>query len=192
MRTLIILLNDDINYQLMLKLFSINPCLKEGFTLKELLTLPSVSWDEKKKLKAMFGSEYSEIITPEYNFKYQDGKWWVEQIDIKLGIHQFVTKVLNHAVKEGKYPINSRISTEDFDFLKFLMTKRNEVYKKWMEEFDIEGFPIDQELLKCISNGLNTRLGDTADFNYGFVVAFIEALGDYEKILIKREFGEGS
>jgi hypothetical protein len=191
MKTLIILLNDDINYQLLLTLFSINPRLKRGFTLKELLILPSVSWDEKKKIKAMFGGEYSEIITPEYNFKYRDGKWWVEQIDIKQGVHQFVTKVLNHAVKEGKYPINSRVSTKDSDFLKFLMMQRNDVYKKEMEEFDIEGFAIDQELLEFISHGLNTRLGDTADFNYGFVVAFIESLSDYEKILIRREFGGG-
>ena len=60
-----------------------------------------------------------------------------------------------------------------------------------MEEFNIEGFPINQEFLECVSNGLKTRLGNTANFNYGFVVAFIESLRDYEKILIKRELESG-
>jgi hypothetical protein len=94
------------------------------------------SKDNKKILEALFGGEHLTIITPEYTFEYQGGKWVVKHIDVQRNFHQVVTRVLNHAAKESKYPIGYPVSTKETDFLAFLMKKRNDIYKKLMRESD--------------------------------------------------------
>jgi hypothetical protein len=146
------------------------------------------SKDNKKILETLFGNKHSTVITPEYIFEYKDDKWDVKQIDVQRNFHQVVTRVLNHAAKEGKYLIGSPVSTEDTDFLTFLMKKRNETYRKLMQESDDEGLSIDQELLEFLSNGLSKRLGESAALDYDLVVAFIETLRDYGQIMIRKYY----
>lgn len=185
----VILLKIDTKYQLTKRLISDYPQLKKGFTLKEILTLNSFSWDGRKTLREMFGGDYSEIITPSLNFFYQNGKWEVEEIDAQRRVHQHTTKVLNHALKEGRYPIGSLVSPKDIELVGFLMRKEHEVFQEDFREVDVEGIPINQESLGFVSGGLRERLGEESCFDYGFVRAFLESLSDYEKILIQREFG---
>lgn len=185
----VILLKTDTKYQLTKRLISDYPQLKKGFTLKEILTLNSFSWDGRKTLREMFGGDYSEIITPSLNFFYQNGKWEVEEIDVPRRFHQQITKVLNHALKEGKYPINSLVSTKDIELLEFIMRKEHEVFQEDFREVGVEGIPINQESLQFVSGGLRERLGEESCFDYGFIKAFLESLHDYGEILIRREFG---
>jgi hypothetical protein len=149
---------------------------------------PSIPQYVKKILEALFGGEHLTIITPEYIFEYKGGKWVVKQIDVQRNFHQVVTRILNHAAKESKYPIGSQVSTKDIDFLVFLVKKRNETYKKITKESGDEGLSIDQELLEFLSNGLSKRLGESAAFDYDFVVAFIETLRDYGQIMIRKYY----
>jgi len=190
MKIYIILLRTEPNYQLLKRLISDYPVLKNGFTVKEILKLPSLSFNDKKSLKKLFGGDYSEILTPIVNFKYQNRKWKVEEIDVQRGFHQSSTKVLNHILEEGKYSIGSPVSTIDMEFLAFLMKKENEVYEKELRELEVKGerLPITQELLEFISGSLKERLGEVDNFDYVFVRTFREALRDYEEILIRREF----
>jgi len=124
---------------LLRRLVSDYPALKKGFNLKEILDLPFLSWDDRKTLKKIFGPNYSEIVAPEINFRFQNGKCELEEIDIKRRFHQFTTKVLNHALKHEEYPIGSPVSTMDMKLLEFLMKKENEVYQKELREFEGEG-----------------------------------------------------
>jgi hypothetical protein len=185
---LIILLNDDINHELLVRLLSTNPHLKQGFTLEELMQSPSIPQYVKKTLETLFANKHSTVITSEYIFEYKGDKWDVKQIDVQRTFHQVVTRVLNHAAKESKYPIGSVLSTKDTNFLTFLMKKRNETYKKITKQSDDEGLSIDQELLEFLSNGLSKRLGESAGFDYDFVVAFIETLRDYGQIMIRKYY----
>ncbi|MFZ1991575.1 MAG: hypothetical protein WAW96_17605 [Alphaproteobacteria bacterium] len=189
MKVYIVLIKKGAVYQFLTKLISDHPILKKGFTLKKLLRLPFFSWDEKRKLNELFGGDYSEILTPVINFKYRNGNWKVDEIDVQKGFHQFITKVLKHAGKDGKYPIGSHASTKDIELVEFLMKKEKEVYQEELKEFDDKGLPITQELLKFVLSGLQERLGETSCFDYGLVKALLESLRDYEEILIEREFG---
>jgi hypothetical protein len=42
--------------------------------------------------------------------------------------------------------------------------------------------------LEFLSNGLHKRLGESAAFDYDFVVAFIETLRDYGQIMIGQYY----
>jgi hypothetical protein len=137
----------------------------------------------------MFGGSHSQVLTPGLNFEYRDSKWEVEEIDTQRLFHQNITKVLNHALKEGKYAIGSLVSTKDIELVEFLMRKEHEVFQEDFREVDVEGIPINQESLQFVSGGLQERLGDVSCFDYGLVKAFLESLHDYEEILIRGEFG---
>ena len=92
------------------------------------------------------------------------------------GLHQITTKVLNHALRDGEYPVNSSVSTMDMELLKFLMKKENEVYEKEFKEFEEkERLQITQELIQFVSQGLQERLGEVSHFDYAFVRAFRES-----------------
>lgn len=188
MNLYVIFLSTDTNYQSVRRLISDYPVLKKGFKLKEILSLPSLSFDDRKRLKKMFGGDYSEILTPGINFRFRNGKWEVQEIDIKRGFHQFTTKVLNHALKDGEYPVNSPVSTMDMELLEFIMKKENQVYGKELKEFEKGGrLPITQELLEFVSKSLRERLGEVSHFDYVFVRTFRESVHDFEEILIRRE-----
>jgi hypothetical protein len=189
MNAYVIMLRTDTKYQLLRRLISDYPQLKKGFRAKEILRLSPLPLNDRKILKEIFGGYYSKILTPAINFEYRDGKWAVEEIDVKRGFHQFITKVLNHALEEGIYRIDSPVSTKDIRLVKFLMDKESEVYQEELKEFDDKGIPITQKLLEFVSEGLQEKLGDTSCFDYGLVKAFLKSLHDYEEILIRREFG---
>ena len=189
MNTCVIMLKTDTKYQFLKRLISDYPLLNKGFKLKEILKLSPFSLNDRKILKEMFGGNYSQILTPGLNFEYRDGKWEVEEIDVHRGFHQRVTKVLNHALKEGKYPIGSVVLTKDIGLVKFLMKKEHEVFQEEFSEFDGEGIPVTQEALEFVSGVLQERLGEMGCFDYGFVKAFLESLHDCNEILIRREFG---
>jgi hypothetical protein len=157
--------------------------------LKEILTISLFPLNDRRILKELFGGNYSQILTPGINFEYRDGKWEVEEIDVQRGVHQHITKILNHALKERKYAIGSLVSTKDIKLVEFLMRKEHEVFQEDLREFEVGGIPINQESLKFVSGGLQERLGEVSYFDYGFVKALLESLHDYEEILIRREFG---
>jgi hypothetical protein len=189
MNLYVILLKTEPDYQLLKRLISDHPQLKKGFKCREILKLSSLSFNDKKALKEMFGGQYPSIHTPTINFECRNGKWEVEEIDFRRGFHQRITQVLNNALNEGKYPLGSPVSTKDSELFEFL-TKENNCW--FQREFSLSeaedyGIPITQESLEFISNKLQERLGETSCFNYGFVRAFLEVLGDYdEEILIPR------
>ena len=139
----------------------------------------------------MFGGQYSNIHTPTIEFNYQNGRWEFEQIDVKRGFHQRITQVLNHALNEGGYPLGSPVSTKDSELFEFLLKEVNCWFQRKFSVSEEFGIPITQESLEFISNALQERLGEASCFNYGFVKAFLEVLGDYEEeILIPRLFEE--
>ena len=49
--------------------------LGSEFTLNDLLTIESLSWNEKKELKNLFGGDYSNISGHDFSFEKKDGKW---------------------------------------------------------------------------------------------------------------------
>jgi hypothetical protein len=185
----VIMLKTDTKYQLLRRLISDYPLLKKGFKLKEILTISPLPCNDRRILKDMFGGSYSQVLTPGLNFEYRDGKWEVEEIDVQRRFHQHITKVLNHALKEGKYAIGSLVSTKDIELVEFLMRKEHEVFQEDFREVEVEGIPINQESLEFVSGGLRETLGEESCFDYGFVRAFLDSLSDYEGILIRREFG---
>lgn len=185
----LILLKADTNYQLLKRLISNFPQLKTGFKLKEILKISSLPLNERRIIKELFGGNYSQVLTPGLDFEYRGGKWEVEEIDVQRGFHQQITKVLNHALKERKYPIGSLVSTKDIKLAEFLIKKEHKVFQEDFKGVDVEGIPINQESLEFVSGGLRERLGEESYFNYGFIKAFLKSLLDYEQILIKREFG---
>lgn len=189
MNMYVIILKTDTKYQLLKRLFSDYPQLKKGFKLKEILTISPLPLNDRRILKELYGCNSSQVLTPGLNFEYRDGKWEVEEIDVQRGVHQHITKVLNHALKEGKYPIGSLVSTKDIELVEFLMRKEHEVFQEDFKEVEVEGIPINQESLEFVSGGLRERLGEESCFDYGFVEAFLDSLSDYEGILIRREFG---
>lgn len=189
MNICVIMLKTDAKCRLLRRFISDYPQLKKGFNLKEILRLSPLPLNDRKILKELFGGNYSQILTPGLNFEYRDGKWEVEEIDVQRGFHQHITKLLNHALNEGKYPIESLVSTKNIELFEFLMRKEHEVFQEEFSEFDGKGVPVNQELLEFVSGGLKERLGEMSCFDYGFVKAFLESLHDYEEILIRREFG---
>jgi hypothetical protein len=188
MNIYVIMLKTDTKCQLLRRFMSDYPQLKKGFNLKEILRLSPLPLNDRKILKELFGGNYSQILTPGLNFEYQNGKWEVEEIDVQRGFHQHITKVLNHALKDGEYPIGSSVSARDIELVEFLMKKEHEVFQEEFSEFEGEGIPITEESLEFVSGHLQERLGEESYFDYGFVRAFLESLHDYEEILIKREF----
>jgi len=64
------------------RLISDYPELKKEFKCREILKLPTLSFNDKKALKEMFGGYYSSIHMPTINFEYRNGKWEVEEIDV--------------------------------------------------------------------------------------------------------------
>jgi hypothetical protein len=189
MSMLVILLKDDPQYQVLENLFTGNPHLKTGFTLRELLTLSSLSLRSQRVLKELFGGRYSTVLTPGFDFEYQNEKWMVEEIDTQRGFRQFVTTLLERAVRSGDYPLGSAVSTEDFRLIEFLVRKQNEVYQEDLGDPEAEGFPTTQELLDFISRSLKGRYGKSSILDYQFVQVFLDSLHEFEAILIKREFG---
>jgi hypothetical protein len=189
MNMYVIMLKTDAKYQLLKRLFSDYPQLKTGFKLKEILKLSLLPLNDRRILKEMFGGSYSQVLTPGLNFEYRDDKWEVQEIDTQRVFHQNITKVLNHALKEGKYAIRSLVSTKDIELVEFLMRKEHEVFQEEFSEFDGEGIPITQESLEFISGSLQEKMGEESRFDYDLVKAFLESLHDYEEILIRREFG---
>ena len=187
MNTYVIMLKIDPEYQLLRRLVSDYPLLQNGFTLKEILTFPFLSWVERKSLKKMFGASYSEIIAPEIGFYYQNGKWKAEERDAQRIFHQFITKVLNHAMKEGKYKIGYPVSTEDINLAEFLIKKHHEVFEREIGEFI--GYPDRRELLEFISTRLQEKLGKGSYFDYRFIKVFLESLREYDEMVVRREFG---
>jgi hypothetical protein len=162
----------------MRSLISDYPQLKKGFKLKEILTISPLPLNDRRILKEIFGGSYSQVLTPGLNFEYRDGKWEVEEIDVKRGFHQHITKVLNHTLKEGKYLIGSLVSTKDIELVEFLMRKEHEVFQEDFREVEVEGIPINQESLEFVSGGLRERLGEESCFDHGFVMAFLDSLHD--------------
>ena len=179
----------DTKSQLVRRLISDYPQLKKGFKLKEILTISSLPLNDRRVLKELFGGNSSQVLTPGLNFEYRDGKWEVEEIDVRRGFHQQITKILNHALKDGRYPLGSLVSTKDIELVRFLMKKEHEVFQEDFREVEVEGIPINQESLEFVSCGLRERLGEESCFDYGFVRTFLDSLSDYEGILIRREFG---
>jgi len=192
MNIYVIFLKTEPNYLLLKRLLSDYPELKKGFKCREILKLSSLSFNDKKALKEMFGGNYSSIHTPTIEFSYRNGRWEVEEIDAQRLFHQRITQVLNNALKEGKYPLGSPVSTKDSELFEFLLKENNCWFQREFSVSEEEyGIPITQESLEFISNKLQERLGDASCFNYGFVRAFLEVLGDYdEEILIPRFFEE--
>ena len=188
MSMLVILLKDDPQYQVLENLFTGNPHLKTGFIFRELFKLSSLTLCDKRVLKGLFGGRYSTVLTPGFDFEYQNEKWMVEEIDTQRGFHQFVTKMLDLAVRSREYVPGSPVSTDDFRLIEFLVRKQNEVYRKDFGDPEEEGFPITQESLDFISRSLRDRYGESTIFDYQFVKAFLDSLHDFEAILIKRDF----
>jgi len=189
MSMLVIILNDDPQYQLLEEVFADYPHLKAGFTLKGLFKLSRLSLRHKRELKNLFGGKYSTVLTPGFDFENHNGKWAVEVIDRQKGFHQFITKFVDRVVRSGNYPLGSPVSTEDLQLIEFIMRMNNEVYREDIEDPEEEGFPISQELLNFISHSLKDKYGKSTVFAYQFVQAFFESLNAFETILIKREFG---
>ena len=146
MNIYVIFLKTEPNYLLLTRLISDYPELKKGFKCREILKLSSLSFNDKKALKEMFGGNYSSIHTPTINFEYRNGKWEVEEIDVQRLFHQRVTQVLNNALNEGKYPLGSPVSTKDRELFEFL-TKENNCW--FQREFSVSeeeyGIPITQD-----------------------------------------------
>ena len=189
MNIYVIFLKTEPNYLLLKRLLSDYPELKKGFKCREILKLSSLSFNDKKVLKEMFGGNYSSIHTPTINFEYRKGKWEVEEIDVQRLFHQRTTQVLNNALKEGKYPLGSPVSTKDSELFEFLLKENNCWFQREFSVSEAEDYsiPVTLESLEFISNKLQERLGESSCFNYGFVRAFLEVLGDYdEEILIPR------
>jgi hypothetical protein len=189
MNMYVIMLKTDAKYQLLKRLFSDYPQLKTGFKLKEILKLSLLPLNDRRILKEMFGGSYSQVLTPGLNFEYRDDKWEVQEIDTQRVFHQNITKVLNHALKEGKYAIRSLVSTKDIELVEFLMRKEHEVFQEDFKGVEVDGIPINQESLEFVSGGLQEKMGEESRFDYDLVKAFLESLHDYEEILIRREFG---
>jgi hypothetical protein len=169
------MLRTDTKHQLLRRLISDYPQLKKGFKMKEILRLTPLPLNDRKILKELFGGNYSQILTPGINFEYRDGKWEVEERDLRRGFHQHTTKVLNHALNERKYPIGSLVSTKDIELVEYLMRKEKEVFQEEFSEFEGKGIPVTQESLEFVSGGLQKRLGDVGYFDYGFVKVFLES-----------------
>jgi hypothetical protein len=191
MNLYVIMLKTEPNYQLLKRLISDYPQLKKGFRCREILKLSSLSFNDKKVLKEMFGGQYSNIHTPTINFEYRNGKWEVEEIDVQRWFHQRITQVLNRTLDEKKYPLGSLVSTKDSELIEFLLKEINCWFQRKFSVSEEYGIPLTKESLEFISNKLQERLGEISCFGYGFVKAFLEVLGDYEEeILIPRFFEE--
>jgi len=108
-----ILSNADPDYLRIKELISAHPNLKDAFTLKEILRVTCLSLNDRKILKKMFDGSYSDVVMPAMNFEYRSGKWTIKEIDIQRGFHQFFIKVLNSALKEGKYPLGFPVFSND-------------------------------------------------------------------------------
>jgi len=105
--------------------------------------------------------------------------------------HQRITQVFNYALNEGKYPPDSLVSTKDSELFEFILKEVNCWFQRKFSVSEEYGIPVTKESLEFISNKLQERLGEASCFNYGFVKAFLEALGDYEEeILIPKLFEE--
>ena len=187
----VIISNTDPDYLLLKNLLANHPALKDGFTLKEILRISPILLNERKTLKKMFDGRYTAVLTHSLHFEYQKEKWRTEEIDIEKGFHQFIIKVLNHALKEGRFVLGSQVLTGDAGLIEFLTIKQQEVYDKDVGDTDREEtlYPMDQEMMNFISTGLKDKLGRVSHFDYWLVKVFLEILGEYEEMLMMREFG---
>jgi hypothetical protein len=127
-RILLLLQRKENNYQLLKKIIDIiTPTHGKEFRLKDLLCLDSLSWTDKKKLKDIFGGDYSEIIAQEFSFIYQNGKWLYQNTDYR---HRFTTKILFLLQNEKEYSIGSIVYPSDLKLIGDLIGKWNEIMKK--------------------------------------------------------------
>ncbi len=182
---LVILLEKDTNYQLLKRLIDEQPELEKVFKLKELLNIPTLSWNEKVHLRNIF-MNYSEIFTPTIHFVFEENKWVAQRI--RPQTHQVAIKILNLIRKEEGYVVSEDVSTSDFKLIGRLIENWNKLFRKACGEMD-SGYRIDQEMLDFISNQIRTMVGEIAPLDYRFVRAFLETLSPYDQMMIKREFG---
>jgi hypothetical protein len=72
-----------------------------------------------------------------------------------------------------------------------LTIKQQEVYDKEVGDTDRDEnlYPMDKEMMEFISTRLGEKVGKSNHFDYGFIRVFLETLGEYEEILMLREWG---
>lgn len=157
--------------------------LGNEITLNDLLSIESLSWNDRKELKSLFGEGCRYISSQDFFFEKKDGKWINENSGYK---HRFTTKILNSFQSDQTCPIGSEVSPGDPKLIEILLEKWEGV----REEEDGSGLPVDETIVKeqieYISKDLKQTLGETVNLDYTFIKAFIESFHDFDEMLLER------
>jgi signal recognition particle GTPase len=168
----------------------VNRLPDKKFSVGELLSVDSFSWNEKKILREIFSGDYQNIHAWEHNFTNESGKWKYENTD---PTHRLTTKILFLFNNDHEYQIKTIVNADDLKLIKNLINKWNHVVIKELEKELGEkdsGYEVTQEMIEFISAAMKKRVEKTSYLNYRFVEAFMRSFYDYDQMCVERMLKE--
>jgi len=182
---------NDNNYLLLNKYIDlVKPVEEKEIELNELSSLNHFSFDEKNDLIRLFKGDYESILTKDFSFSYQNDQWFFTKYGYP---HTYTTKILFRMNNDTEYRYNCEVRSSDLRLIASLLDQYNRILEvDLVGEIGegVEGYEIDQEVLKFISKCLNETTGDSNLMNYSFIKRFVEALQKYDDLLWEKFFSE--
>jgi len=160
------------------------------FSVHELLSADSFSWNERRILREIFSRDCQNIHGWGCSFTNESGKWQYEDTD---PTHRHTTKILFLFNTDHEYQIETIVNADDLKLVENLINKWNHVLIKELEEELGEkdsGYEVTQEMIEFISAAMKERVERTTHLNYRFVEAFMHSFHDYDLMWVERMMKE--
>jgi hypothetical protein len=150
----------------------------DGFNINDLTSLDSFSTEEKEYLRNIFSHNITILHAWEYNFHFQEDIWKYEESAYD---YRRITRIIMQLLNNSTTSIGEKVYTNDYRLIENLYRGWNNLYDDDAEEVQRKSrlYEVNFDAIEFISCNLRTRVGDSCEFNFEFVKAFMEAKSDY-------------
>jgi hypothetical protein len=148
------------------------------FNVNDLTSLDSFSTEEKEYLRNIFSPNISRLNAWEHSFYFEEDIWKYD----KWGYDYInTTRIILQLLNTSTTSIGEKVYTNDYRLIENLFRGWNNLYDDDAEEVQGKNrlYEVNFDAIEFISRNLKTRVGDSCEFNFEFVKAFMEAKSDY-------------
>ena len=161
------------------------------FTVYDLISLDAFSTEEKRYLRKMFSPNITGLHAWEHSFYLQEGVWKYEQED--EGDYRRTMEIILLLLNTSTTSIGEKVHTGDYRLIENLWRTWNNWWDDEVEGIRVKNrlYEVEFDVIEFLSNNLKTRVGDSCEFNFEFVKAFMEAKSDYHTKRLHEIIMEG-
>jgi hypothetical protein len=149
------------------------------FTVNDLTSLDSFTTEEKEYLRNIFSPDISRLYAWEHSFYLQEDIWKYEEGEVYD--YRRTTRIIMQLLNTNTTLIGEKVYTNDYRIIENLWRGWNNLW-----DDDVEGvqgksriYEVNFDTIEFLSRNLKNRVGDSCEFNFEFVKAFMEARSDY-------------